>query len=192
MKNLLSIIAILVFTTALSAQRKQPMSDWTAGIDSIASEEQLKNILFSFSTGDTITVDRKPSTLTVDKKHRPVTHDNRIVIPAGTPGRIVEIKFTTDSIPDPNVEVGMPKKFLYRKTKFYLVRFEKDKQVLATLLFSFGSHPDRDTPCGVAINRTNNSFTYDGHFYELAIGSGTLQVPKKVLDDFKIATGYKF
>lgn len=190
MKNLLSIIAILVFTTA-SAQRKQPMVDWPAKYDSVASESQVKDILFRISKSDTVTVDRKPVTITI-KKHKPVVHDNRIVIPEGTPGRIVEVKYLIDSILDPTVEVGMPKKFLYRKTKQYLVRFEKDGQILATLLFSYGTHPDSDTPCGLAINRKTNSFTYGGHFYELAIGSGTLQVPQNVLDDFIIASGFKF
>ncbi len=188
-KLIFSTLLFGIFSLTSSAQRKKAMSDWEAGIDAVTNEQQVKDILFYFGGNDTVTVDSKPFFVTVEK-HKPINNENRVLILPGTPGRIVDIQYVTaDSILDPNAEAGTDK-YIFFKKKVYFVQFEKpDGKALATLPFEVGAHPGETTPFALPVK---TSFTYKKHFYEMAVGSATLQVPTKFLVGFRIASGYKF
>lgn len=186
MKKITVIFSILfiTFTGTVSAQKN--LVDWTAGIDSVATDAQIKEWTFYYGgANDFLTKDRQPKTITT-KNHRPVVHDNRILIPAGTKGRIEEIKHI---LVDSSFVPGGGKVYTYKKV--YYLRLEKDGQDIATLPFTAGEKPASANNFHLDLEK-GKTFTFNGHFYELSEGSATLKVPAKFLDDFKKVSGYGF
>ncbi len=185
MKKITVIFAsFIIFAGTVSAQKK--LLDWTAGIDSVATDAQIKDWVFYYGgPDDFLTKDRQPKTITT-KNHKPVVHDNRVLIPAGTKGRIEDIKrIAVDSSFAP----GRGQVYTYKKV--YYLRLEKDGKDIATLPFSAGINPAEGNNFRLDLG-VGKTFNFNGHFYELIEGSATLQVPAKFLNDFKKASGYGF
>lgn len=181
----LFLLVIGAVTLTISAQKK--LVNWTAGIDSVATDEQIKEWTFYYGGPDEfLTKDRKPKTITT-KKNKPVISDNRVLILQGTEGRIEDIK----RIPVDSFFVPGSTQKVYTYKKVYYLRLEKDAQETVVLPFTAGVNPTSKNNFTLDL-QVGKSFTYDGHFFELFQGSATLQVSAKLLDDLKKASGYGF
>lgn len=199
MKKLTLISAILIasysFTSAQIFGFKT--ADYTSHIDSFTAEKVVKDVTFTCGGDLILTKDSTPSE-SISVRHKLKIVDIRVKIPSGTEGRVINITYVTKDTTflDPKAPAGSGKTITITKSrkKVYWVSFDTEKGV-AVVPFTTGAYPGSNTPfnpdLSVGPNGAATAFVLDNHLYQVE-GSATLQLPQKLIDELRKASGNGF
>ncbi len=195
MKKLILISAIFIASYSFtSAQIGFKVADYTAGIDKFTAEKVVRDLTFTCGGEGILTKDSILSE-NISVRHKLKIINKRIKILSGTKGHIINITYVTKDTTffDPKAPAGSGKTItmINSRKKIYWVSFDTEKGI-AVVPFTAGANPGSITifipDLKVGPNGVADAFVFEDHFYQLE-GSLTLQLPQKLIDELRKASG---